>query len=174
MTADGVDELGRRVRQGVSKLRGLEVGGQLEVEILSQLVDGKKTIAEVVELIYGLERCEEGFNSCYTRAWRATKRLESKGLVSTRIFGKEKPYRLTNLAIMNLAKIGGEEKQITIVSRSDLIFYLVTIAVAAPIASLGTGWFELTDPSIAALFACFYYLLGVSTSRIIQTLRKVL
>jgi hypothetical protein len=173
MNPEGPDRLGQRVRKGVSRLRGTDVGDDLQVEILSQLVEGRKTMAELVERIYGLQRDDQGFSSSYTKVRRATKRLESKGLLATKLFGKEKPYRLTDLAIINLARIGGEKEQIALVSRSDLALYIATAALAVPIASLGSSWLQVSDPGVAAFFACFFYLLGASTSRIAQTLRKV-
>ena len=77
---DQIDELRTRVKEGVSRLKGLEVGDVLSIEILSQLVDGSKSTAEIVELVYGLKKGDDGFKSCYSRAARAIRVLESKGL----------------------------------------------------------------------------------------------
>jgi len=164
----------KRVRRGVSQLRGLDIADELQVEIVSELIERKLTGVEIVQRVYGLGRYEEGFNSCYTRTRRALKRLESKGLVATSVLGKEKPYRLTDIAAINLARIGGEREQTGIVSRSDLLFYLATFVLAAPIASIGAGLWRPEDPWIAGLYACFFYLLGVSTSRVTQAVRRVL
>ena len=171
---DGFEELTSRIEKGVGSLRGVEVGDQLEVEIILKLLRGRKTVSELVDQIYGLERSDEGFGSSYTRVRRTIKKLESKGLVSTRIFGKEKPYRLTRYAIANMANIGGEEEQVSIMPKEDILVYIITLGLSVPIANLAFGWLELSDPVIALVYACFFYFLGASSSRLIQTFRRVL
>jgi DNA-binding HxlR family transcriptional regulator len=98
---DRIDGLKERVEEGVSKLRGLDIGDQLAVEILSQLVYGRKTTTEITEGIYGLGRSDEGFKSSYTRVGRQIRQLESKGLVSRRLFGNDKPYRRWELEVLS-------------------------------------------------------------------------
>jgi hypothetical protein len=169
-----LDELDRRVRGGVAKLRGIHVGDEVEVEVLTHLVGGRFTIAELVEKMYGLDRNEEGFSSSYTKVRRATRRLESRGLVSTRLFGKERPYRLTEYAITNLARIGGGEPQRALMPRQDLIVHATTLALSIPMLLLAKGWLVLSDPGTIVLFACFFYLLGASSSRLVQMLRRIL
>jgi hypothetical protein len=97
--AKQVDQLQHRVREGVSKLKGLDMGDELSVEILGQLVQGRKTTTEITESIYGLSYSDEGWKSSYSKVNRQIRRLESKGLVSRRLLGKDKPYRLTRLAV---------------------------------------------------------------------------
>jgi hypothetical protein len=162
-----------RVRRGVSRLRGLDIADELEVEIVSELIEYRLTAGEIVHRVYGVGRYEEGFNSCYTRTRRALKRLESKGLVSTSFIGKEKPYRLTDLAAVNLARIGGGREQRGVMSRSDLVFYLATLFLGVPILWIGAGWWQPENLLIAGMYACFFYLLGVSTSRVTRTVRRV-
>ncbi len=72
---DGIDELERKVKSGLSKLRGLDVADQLGIEILGQLVQGRKTMTEVVDGIWGLKSSDPGFSSCYTKVRRATRNL---------------------------------------------------------------------------------------------------
>jgi len=170
----GLDELGAKVSEGVSRLRGLDVGDQLEVEILSRLARGRRTIAELVEQVYGLGRYDEGFGPSYTRVRRKMKRLESKGLVSTKLFGKERPYRLTDLAVTNLARIGGEGKQIDLLSMTDLAVYVATGTLALPMISLSAHLVEMASPTVVMVFAGFFYLLGGSTFCIIRMIRRVL
>jgi hypothetical protein len=114
---DNIENLKGRVKDGMTKLKGLEIGDELAVEVLAQLVDGKKTVAEIVETVYGLRNSDQGYLPIYARVWRQVRQLESRGLVSTRVFGRDKPYRLTQLAIINLAKIGGEEQQVPVIPR---------------------------------------------------------
>jgi hypothetical protein len=173
-TAENLKKLRTRVHEGVSKLRGLEIGDELAIEILAQLVDGRKSTAEIVELIYGLRKGDDGFISCYSRVGREIKRLESKGLVSRQLFGRDKPYRLTELAVTNLARIGGEEKQLALILKSELVIYLVTVSLAVPIASQTLNLWQLGDLVTAAIFPCFCFFLGFSCSKVLQTLRRIL
>ena len=168
-----IDEYAHRVIDGVSKLRGLDIGDEIEVEILGQLVGGRRTVTEMVAGVYGLGSADEGFNSCYTRVRRGVKKLESKGYVSTSLFGWDKPYKLTDLAMINLARIGGDEKQTSVVSRVDLAAYLATTTLLIPVAVLGSDWFQLSDLGVVILFAAFFFLLGACFVRFLQTFRKV-
>jgi hypothetical protein len=171
--SDNIDDLQARIQQGVSKLGGLDIGDELSVEILRQLVGGRKNTSEMVELIYGLRRGEEGFSSCFSRVGREIRKLESKGLVSRRVFGRDRPYRLTELAVANLARIGGEEKQMPLIPRSDLLVYLVTIILAVPVGLQGMGWLGIADTGTVGLFPSFCFSLGVSSYGAVRTIRRV-
>jgi len=170
---DKLDELEHRVYSGVSKLRGIDLGDEVEVEILSQLVGSRRTATEIVEGIYGLGSRDEGFSSSYTRVRRGIRRLEARGLVSTNLLGRDKPYRLTDLAIINLARIGGESKQVRSLPRIDLVAYLATTGLSVPVVVLGSEWFKISDIGVVVLFAAFFFLLGASFVRFLQTLRRV-
>jgi hypothetical protein len=143
------------------------------VEILGQLVQGRKTLTEITESVYGLSLWEEGWQSSYSKVARLTRRLESKGLVSRRLFGKEKPYRLTDLAVTNLARIGGEKKQLSMIPRIDVAFYLATLGSSLVVAALAMGWYELSELGTLGLFGAFCLLLGVSLTRFVQAFRRV-
>ena len=127
----------------------------------------------MVELIYGFTRDEEGYKSSYGRVRREIEHLESKGLVSRKLFGKEKPYRLTQLAIINLARIGGEEQQQDLVTKTDLTIYLVTFSLSLPVALQASNWLYLGEITTVGLFPTFCFFLGFSCSRILQTLQRV-
>jgi len=171
--SDGIEELHRRVRDGVSRLRGLEMGNELGVEILSRLVDGNRTVSEIVEQIYGVKSSEEGFFTCYTRTRREVRKLESKGLVSRSLLGRDRPYRLTNLAVINLARIGGREEQLRVVPRVDIATYFVTLVSAVPLVLIASEWVEFSQPVTSSLFGIFCVLLGISLCRFLQALRRV-
>jgi DNA-binding PadR family transcriptional regulator len=173
--SENIEDLHQRVKKGVSKLRGLEIEDELALELLAQLVEGKKTAAELVERAYGITSSDAGYKSSYGKVWRVIRRLESKGLISRKIFGKDKPYRLTELAVTNLARIGGEERQqLSILPRIDIALYLATTISVLPTAFLARGWIQLTNPATVALFGSFCVLLGFSLCRFIQALRRIL
>jgi len=168
-----IDDLQQTVKEGVSRLRGLELGDELGVEILSQLVDGQKTPAEITELIYGLRSGDEGYKSSYGRVRREIRRLESKGLVSRKIFGLEKPCRLTDLAMINLARIGGGGKQIPLIPRIDIFLYTGTVISICPVAFIAMGWFTAPELLSIGVFGFFCVLFGVSLCRFVQAIRRV-
>ena len=171
--SDDIDDLKQKVVDGVSKLRGLDIGDLLAVEILGQLVQSKKNLTEITEGIYGLGRSDEGFKSCYTRVGREIRRLESKGLISRKLFGNERPYRLTQLAIINLAKIGGEEQQIPIIPRVDLVPYLGTLGLSIVGAMHARGIFQLSEIGTLGFLLLFGIFVGISLTEVLRTLRRV-
>ena len=101
------------------------------------------------------------------------RRLESKGLVSTGLLGREKPYRLTDLAIVNLARIGGEAKQIPAMPRKDVATYLATLILSLPLVLVALRWVEFSEPALVGTFGAFCFLFGVSFSRLVQSIRRV-
>lgn len=171
--SDNIDDLKRRIKKGVSKLKGLELGDELGVEVLAQLVDGKRTASEIVEQVYGITSSDEGFTSSYGKVRREIRKLESKGLVSRRLFGNEKPYGLTDLAVINLARIGGGGKQVSVLPRKDIILYVLTGALAVPVALSNTGYIQLTELATIGLLIFFCVLSGISLCRFFEALRRV-
>jgi len=170
---DNIDRLQDEVRKGVSKLKGLDIGDELLVGILGQLVEGRKTITELVEQVYGIHPSEEGFKSSHTRITRGIRRLESEGMVSRKLLGRDRPYKLTQLAVANLARIGGGEQQQSLVPRTDLAAYLLTVILAVPIASHAIGWLNLAEPTTIGLFGSFCFFLGISFVEVLKTVRRV-
>ena len=172
-SSENIDKLQHRVRDGVSKLKGLDFGDELAVEILAQLVEGKKTVAEIVERAYGLRVSDEGFHSSYSKVRRVVRRLESKGLISRKLLGRDKPYRLTHHAVANLARIGGEEEQLPLFPRADLVAYLVTTVAAVPVSLHAVGWVELGEAVTVGLLPSLCFFLGISFYGAVRTMRKV-
>ncbi len=168
-----IDDLKGKVKEGITKLKGLEIGDELGVEIMAQLVEGKKTPAEIVERVYGLQNPDEGFISSYGRVWREIRRLEAKGLVSRKLFGKDKPYRLTQLAIVNLARIGGEEQQRSIIPSIDLVPYLGTLGAAIASALQAQGLLHLSQQGTLVLLVSLCLFVGISFTRVLEAIRRV-
>jgi len=143
----------------------LEARSDIEIAIITSLLDGPRTVAELAAEILGSE--PESYHSRYMRINRAVKVLESKGYVSTRLLGKPKPYRLTRYAQERLAALtSGETRGQGIVGGFDVVVYGATVlsaSVSAFAPRLGHPWAPLL----------FVYLSGMSTYRIIQTLRRV-
>jgi hypothetical protein len=171
---ESIDKLQHRVREGVSKLKGLEIGDELAVEVLANLVEGRRTVSEIVQLLYGLRISDEGYQSCFSRVRRELRKLESKGLVSRKLLGRDKPYRLTQLAVSNLARIGGEEAQLSLIPRIDIAAYIVTLVLSVPNALQAMNWIELAGLPTIALLTSFCFFLGISFYGAVRSIRKVL
>jgi hypothetical protein len=171
--SDDIDNLKQRVEDGVSKLKGLDIGDELAIEILSQLVQGRKTITEITEGIYGLSRSDEGFRSCFNRVGREVRRLESKGLVSRRLFGKNRPCRLTQHAVINLARIGGEEEQLSLLPWYDSVVYLATLGATVAVGMQSMGWFQPAKTPTITLSAFLCVMFGASMCELIRAVRRV-
>jgi hypothetical protein len=171
---DALEELAGKLEKGVTRLRGVKVDDQLEVEVVLRLLKGRRTVSELVDQIYGVGRADGGFASSYTRVRRAVKRLESRGLVSTNMLGKERPYKLTQYAIINLARIGGEEEQVSFVSRKEFTVYLLTFVSSIIAGVMGQGWIEAPDILIMMVFGAFCYLLGATSILFVRSFRRII
>jgi len=143
---------------------GLRPG--LEAEVFRQLVRGRRTISELVELVFGAGPSSPGFHAYYVRTWRAVRGMESRGLVSAPLLGKDKVYRLTThglRALLNLSEDTGRYRQ-GILSRTDYALFAATVV-------LGVMTYLLSRPGDLATI--FVFMLGASTCRLMQRIRSV-
>ena len=69
----------------------------VQVGIVRKLLPGSRISSELVEAVYDVRRGDEGFQTYYTKIRRAIADLESRGFVSRRLFGRDRPFRLTQL-----------------------------------------------------------------------------
>jgi hypothetical protein len=163
------------LRESVRSLKDLALVSELQTEVLRHLVDGPRTVPELVFLIYEVGREDSEFSIYYMRIRRSIRKLENKALVSTKIFGRDKPYRLTRYAVENLYYVGRPNSPETLLSRVDLAIYS-----AALILGSGTLFLVWSSPSvpeptwIIISSGAFTYLLGLATSRIIRSLRRII
>lgn len=159
----------------VRALRELGLGSDLQTEMLRHLLHGPRTMTELVELIYGVSRDGEDFSADYMKIRRAIRKLENKGLLSTKIFGRDKPYRLTRYAIeklYHLARPNGQPGEL--VSRSDLAVHASTLV--SGLATLLLTWQALGEPHpviVVIISGIFFYLLGISSNRILGLIRRI-
>jgi len=163
------------IQDSVKKLSTLGLASELQTEILRHLIDGRRSITELVQLIFHTSKDDQAFDAEYMKVTRAIRKLENKGLVATRIFGRDKPYRLTSHAIETLYYRGRPGESSQLVSIKDLAIYSSTLIAGAATLSLIWG----LDPStrarwVALSSGAFLYLLGVSSCRIVNLMRRVL
>ncbi len=160
-----VDELVSSTR----KMRSLDLE-PLQIEIIRELVDGKRTLAELAETFYGVRRSNGSFTAHYSKLRRAMADLEKTGFaVSVGLFGRGKPYRLTHYGVARIASISPGVKRPDLLSHIDMLFY----ALAPVTASLCLFLSATGGPPFLASLASFFFTLGITVTRSIQILRKV-
>lgn len=137
------------------------------MEVVRLLLRGRRTVPELVEAIYGVDRTSMEFHAYYMRVWRSIRELEAMGLVSAPLLGRDKGYRLTphGLRVLLGLVAKGERRSSRVFSDADLACFAVT---------LGVGFLAGFVPlSPTLLGAAFIFLLGASTSRIASALGEV-
>ena len=160
--------LRERVLSSVRKLRHIELT-MLQIEIIDQLMDGRRTATELVDQIFQTKPGNPDFQARYAAIRREIKNLESRGYVSTTLFGRDRPYRLTGHATAVLSSILPEQRKPRILGKWDLAALVTTAATA--ILLLTSRHCE--EQVVFLLFALFFVFLGVSISSFAHTLRKV-
>jgi hypothetical protein len=169
----GGEDLRKKVITEIRRLRELKVTA-LESEILNNLLGGRKTAVELVDHIFGSTRNEPGFHAEYLRVLRALKGLEKRGLVSTRLFGREKPYRLTNHGIAIIASIVPDNPRPKVVAKQEFLLLVATALLGIFALWYARGIGEPISMATLTLFAGFFVLIGVSASVFLRVLMRVI
>jgi hypothetical protein len=157
---DVIGELSRAARR-LSHL-GLS---PLQAEVLRELVNGDRTIAEITDSVFGSRYTDEYFERYRNRVRRAVKGLEREGIVSKkRLLGRDKPYGLTHHGLARITSISPGTKNPAIYGWQDLLLFSVSIA-SAVLA------FVVEHHYTTILFA---FLLGATVVRSLQILWKVM
>ncbi len=171
MDVDVSDSLERRPT-GKEIGERLEVSRPLHVEILSSLIEGRRTASELTEKIYGVTRENPDYRAYYMKVFRAGRTLQRNGYVSTRLFGRDKPYKLTPFATARMMEI--EEGTRGVLSRSDVAAYLLTVGVGIVNVALAASTSEwLGDAVTISAYSFLLFLSGYCFSRLTIAIRKV-
>ncbi len=164
-----------RVHRAIEDLETLDLSEILEAQVISHLLEGRRTVAELVEEIYGQRKGDEGFMTLYSRVRRCVRQLESRGYVATRLFGRDKPYRLTKYAVSRLANFDQKSAKITLLPKLDLVLYLITGACAVVGLYMVRGGFPgVKGPELSVFYALFFLLVGASSTRLLSAISKVI
>ncbi len=142
----------------------------LQEEIIGQLMDGRRTLAEMAAAIFGVRRGDESFDACYSRLRRAISGLEKAGVVSRGgLLGRGKPYHLFQYGVAKLASISPGMDKPDLASSGDLVVLAMTpvAAVACFMVSTRRGLVFLATLSL------FFYLLDVASARLACMFRRV-
>jgi hypothetical protein len=162
---DLVDELMTSTRQ----IGSLDLS-PLQIEIVRELMDGKRTLTEIALKIYGVRYGDASYEAVYSRLRRAVAGLEKTGIVSrSGLFGRGKPYHLTQFGVACLAKIApGMEKPRIMTFLDQLILGLIL-----PLALISYYLSETGGQAYIASIAILFFFIGVGVSRSIQIMRRV-
>ena len=164
-----------RVLHAIGELGQLDVQDLTQARIIAALLTGQRTVTELVEEIYGQRRGDEGYMGAYSKVRRAVMILASHGYVSTKLFGKDRPYRLTKYAVSNLADINNSAGKIRVFPRVDLFIHGVTVVMGLLALSLAIERISLgSGPAFAIFYAAFFTLLGASIVRLLESVSKVM
>jgi hypothetical protein len=169
---EGVLAHGEELRRTLRQLRSLEIATPLQMEVIEKLVEGRRNLPELVELIYHESTGDAGYKPHYMKVKRAAEHLKSRGLVSTNLFGKNKPYRLTRYAVEMLTPIAGEPVRYRLFPAKDALSYLSTILFLIITVFISRN--PVIDPSIILVmgWACCVFI-GISLCRFLEMVRRV-
>ncbi len=165
-------KLGERLRRALQQLRSLDLATPLQTEIVEKLLEGRRSLPELVELIYQESSGSPEYKAYYMRVRRAADHLQARGLVSTKLFGKNKPYRLTRYGVEMLTPIAGEKIRYRLLPRKDAALYSATIAVI--LVTIAITQAQVLEPfTVLFLGWTSCVLIGVSFCRFAEMVRKV-
>ncbi len=167
------DEPKEAVRKAAIKILAEEQGESLQVGVIKGLVDGPRSVAELVEEIYGVVKGEPSYMTSYTRTRRALAKLSARGMVSRKVFGSTKPYRLTRHARESLASYATGSDPPSLFPRIDRVVHASAITVAIALTLSLSGRIQVGQPLLSVLQSMFFFTLGLSTARVAQGLRRV-
>ncbi len=162
------------LRRAAIRLLAEESGEPLQVSVIQSLVSGARSIAELVEEIYGVVKGQEGYMTSYTRIRRVLAKLSARGLVSRKMFGSAKPYRLTRHARDSLASHATGGSPVSLFPAIDKVLHTSATTIALILALSLSGRIQLGQPFLSMLQSVFFFTLGLSTARIAQGLRQVM
>lgn len=170
--SDSLSELQRNMRRATEELAKAEMSNIRQVQIVRELLNGRRTVTELVESLYGLSQDEPGFSTHYSQVQKELRELGSKGFVSRRPFGRNKPYRLTQLAVARLTMMDGVKKGYAsrVIPGIDLVLYAGVLVVGSAGAWIAVNW---ETPFLIMAFT-FVFLGGVAFCRFAEAMRRVI
>ena len=167
---DNQAEMASKVLRRLKRFSDLDLS-MVETEILSHLMDGRRTSKELVFEIYGTEKTDPSFIADYYKIRRGIRNLQGKGYVAAPLFGKEKLYRLTPFGIASIARLAETEKvSARLVPGKDAALYALSLFLGLGIVLSGNYDAELVP---AFLVWAFLISVGASCVRLLETFQKV-
>lgn len=172
VAAERLSRLREEILRSSRSVREAELRSSLEMDIISSLVEGEKTITELVEVIFHGRGENPDFETQYMRVWRAAQDLASKGYLARRLFGKEKPYRITSYCVEMLLSGPGVPHP-RLLAWLDACLYGLTVMLGILMVLVGRSILVIGGWGLLSFNSIFFFLLGISSLRMIQALRRV-
>jgi len=163
------------LRRSMEELAKRELTSVLQVEIAQKLIGGRRTVAELVTLLYALKVGDPGYKTHYSQVHKELRQMGAKGLVSRWPLGRDKPYRLTQMAIARLTMIGGVKPsfEARALPRTDMLIYGTGLGLGVMGAWLATR--PVASKSlILVLCLALVFVGGAAFARFVETLRRVI
>jgi hypothetical protein len=142
-----------------------------QVRIVQELLKGRRTVARLVEEFYGLRKGDPEFSTHYSRVRKELEDLESRAMVSRRMFGRDKPYSLTQIGMERLTRLRGSPSP-RILALPDALTYAAALILGAICAAVIMTGVNAGTP-ITLLAFVFVFVGGSAFSRLSRALGRV-
>ena len=142
-----------------------------QVRIVQELLKGRRTVARLVEEFYGLRKGDPEFSTHYSRVRKEIEDLESLAIVSRKMFGRDKPYSLTQIGMESLTKLKGSPSP-SILALPDALTYaaaLILGSICATVIMTGMN----TGTPVTLLAFVFVFVGGSAFSRLSRALGRI-
>jgi len=168
-----VDKVLRRakdeVRAAIRRFQTIEVGSILEARIVAELARGSRSVAELACQIFETDSEKAEYTAYYDRVRRALRILEGRGYVSRRLFGKDKPYRLTSLGLARLLRLNGQRP---VTKWLDCVLFSCFATLTAVVLAL--AWSRTGGSLFLGAYSAFLVLVGASLTRLARMVQEVI
>ena len=177
---DAFQDLRDRINGSLSGLVRAQFTDILQVEILLELLNGRRTVSELVAAVYGVGDGDPGFKTSYSRVSRSAAELRSRGFLSRSLLGKEKPYHITQLAVARMSSFEAVKASWRgeVVPRGDLTLYISSLALGlvSVVAGRGilSGTLERIELLYLVIFSLFLLATGAALTRLYDAIRRVI
>ena len=163
----------RKTLKDYGDLKRMQISTLLETEILSSLVGKERMVSELTEEIYGVTRQSPSYHTYYMKVSRAVRALQRNGYVTTKVWGRDKPFKLTAFAASKIMDVDGKVQRV--VPLCDALVYVAAVGFGLAniflAASAASPW--LSTPKTILPYTAFLVLSGYSLARLSIAVRKV-
>ena len=160
-----------RAAANARDLDRMRISSPQQAEILALLTDGRRTMSEMTEEIYGVHRPDSNYHTYYMKVSRAVKALQRRGYIVTGLFGRDKPYRLTSFALAKMTDIGEDKPRVLPIH--DAVVYVSTMTMGLVNTVYVSDSHFLSRPETILIYTAFVFLAGYSLARLGQAFRRV-
>ena len=170
---ESLSRVQREIARAIDDLAEANLSNAVQVRLVQELLQGRRTTTELVKMLYGLGRGDPGFSTHYYRIGLELRELESRGIVWRRPFGKDRPYALTQVGLARLTAIKGARRKLETkaVTKLDFAAYLAMVLMGA----IGS-WMRnssIGEDYLPVIVTLFFVATGFALSRFVESIRRV-